>query len=248
MCGRYALELTTEQVVTALESNGLRIDNVYDAERGLKSLNIAPTAYEPVYYKENDEHNLRYMHWGLVPSFAHEVFKFPTHNCKSDSLAHLKPMWRSAKTRRAAVPMQGYYEWHSEGKKKLPYYFKDKDAELLCVLGIWDRNEHVEDSLYSFSIVTTDAGSSIEHVHHRMPCIVRFEDGIEWIDGNWPKVLDLIMSKDDLEFYRVSTAVNKIGSKGQLNEPLKEEEVAQVGDKRQSTMDSFFSPKRIKKE
>lgn len=189
MCGRYALELNAEEVVKALGAHGLNVDHVYDKEKGIQSLNIAPTSYQPVFYSDKDVHNLRYMRWGLVPSFAHEHFKFPTHNCKADSLIHLKPVWRCAKTRRAAVPMQGYYEWHTENKKKKPYFFKDKSNDLMCVLGIWDYNEKLKEPTFSFSIVTTDASDSVKGVHNRMPCIVTFKDAIEWVDGKWPQVL-----------------------------------------------------------
>jgi hypothetical protein len=66
------------------------------------------------------------MRWGLVPGWWKKPLKelrLATFNARAETVAD-KPFFRSAfKRTRCLIPASGYYEWHTVGKEKQPYYF-----------------------------------------------------------------------------------------------------------------------------
>jgi putative SOS response-associated peptidase YedK len=178
------------------------------------------------------------MKWGLIPSFAKDQkWAGKTFNCRKDTLLEGKSIWAHArKDKRCLVFIEGYYEWLTKGKAKIPYYVKRKDGRLMCIAGLWEKNSHVNDSsqdpLYSFTIITTDAHKGMSWLHSRMPLVVDPDNEFvsKWLDPSlkWGD-LDLELAKflqpfdsTKLEVYEVSTEVNRIGTDSPtMNQPIK---------------------------
>lgn len=221
MCGRYSLQLSQNEVRGALEKHNIRVENVIGASNAQQSTNIAPQSYGAIYRGDN---TLEYMRWGLQPSFAKKKIEFSSFNTRAESLKKLKPVWSCAKDRRGVVVMDGYYEWQHIDGQKLPWFIKRKNGEPLLVLVIWDRNRYLgPEALDTFSIVTTEASSTLRHIHPRMPVAIDYQSADDWINGDWPDVLKIITSMDSLMCYRVGTEVNKIGNhSASLNKPLRQ--------------------------
>ena len=100
------------------------------------------------------------------------------------------PAFRSAKSKRCLVPMDGYYEWKPNpdtpaGKKarKTPFFMYRADGEPLFMAGLWSvwRPEKDAAPLLSCTIITTDAVGELAEIHDRMPLVVDQRDWDRWL-------------------------------------------------------------------
>jgi putative SOS response-associated peptidase YedK len=107
------------------------------------SWNVAPTADVPILLERLvDGRPIRQLHvarWGLVPSWAkNPSIGSKMINARSESVLE-KPAFRKAtRSRRCAVPADGYYEWKGEGRNKQPYYVRPKDGRPLVFAGLYE--------------------------------------------------------------------------------------------------------------
>lgn len=68
--------------------------------------------------------------WGLIPAWTKsaqdaEKLRTITINCRYETM-YEKPSFRGAATvgRPCLIPVSGFFEWHSKGKKKYPFYIQ----------------------------------------------------------------------------------------------------------------------------
>lgn len=113
--------------------------------------NVAPTKDVPVVVEHRqDPHDpatpwqrhLYLARWGLVPIWAKDLsFGQRTFNARSETVVE-KPAFRSAvKSRRAVIPVDGYYEWlkpQKPGNKKQPYFVRPKDGSPILFAGLYE--------------------------------------------------------------------------------------------------------------
>jgi len=63
---------------------------------------------------------------------------FKLTNARSETVRE-KPSFRDAfKNRRCLIPVDGFFEWRTEEKKKFPYLFQFKDERVFYLAGIWE--------------------------------------------------------------------------------------------------------------
>ncbi|CAG8505164.1 3905_t:CDS:2 [Diversispora eburnea] len=189
------------------------------------SYNVAPTSYQPVIRMEHGSKQtvVHTMKWGLVPCWSKSLpNSMKTANCRDDSLiGNGKSMFSSMKNaKRCIVLVQGFYEWLTKGKQKIPYYFKRKDGELLFFAGLYD-SVRLPELLFTYTIITTSPAKFMSHIHNRMPVILEKEssgDIANWLnpDIRWNSELAALLKpyerEDELECYQVTQDVNKVGT------------------------------------
>ncbi len=138
--------------------------------------------------------------WGLIPSWVKdeetaEKILNGTFNARAETIWE-KPSFRvAAKQKRCLVPAHGFFEWHTEGEKKIPYYIKRKDDKTFALAGLYENwiNPVSGEIINSYSIITTPANKMMEKIHNlkkRMPAILPIESEKEWINN--------ILSKNEL--------------------------------------------------
>jgi len=163
------------------------------------------------------------MKWGLVPHWSkHEDKTLSTTNARSENLIEGGGMWGSLRgTKRCAIPCQGYYEWLTKGKQKLPHFTKPKDRDIMLLAGLYDSAVIEGRTLWTFTIVTTDANKDFSWLHDRQPVILSSDRAVaEWLDTSsktWSKQLsNLVQPYHDpnvaLECYQVPQEVGKVGT------------------------------------
>ncbi|KAL3486337.1 hypothetical protein BJX62DRAFT_22889 [Aspergillus germanicus] len=174
-------------------------------------------------------YKLQAMKWGLVPFWTKRQPDYGslmrTINCRDDSLIEDRGMWTSMKRKkRCVVVCQGYYEWLKRGpggKERIPHYTRRKDSDLMFLAGLWDcvSYEGSEEKLYTFTVITTSARSSLSWLHDRMPVILEpnSEAWNAWLDPKrttWSKELQAALKpyEGDLDCYQVSKEVGKVGN------------------------------------
>jgi putative SOS response-associated peptidase YedK len=176
MCGRYAFEPGNEFYQ--------RFDIANRLDFLPKNINVSPGSVMPVITRQ-DSNQVSTMIWGLIPFWAKDRKIGPKmFNARAESVI-AKPAFRKAfKTQRCLVPANGFFEWGSQGGKKIPYYFAVKDRPLFAFAGLYDIwEEPVADrQIYSYTIITAPPNDTVKPVHDRMPVILEAPDEPVWLD------------------------------------------------------------------
>ncbi|KAJ3410342.1 hypothetical protein HDV05_003872 [Chytridiales sp. JEL 0842] len=239
MCGRTVIALAPEDLQARVRAQQWRNRDEYRP-----SYNIGPGRSCPVLIQtsrrggrnvggggqSDSGRELVNMRWGFIPPQFTQKPDFQTIirtiNARDDSIKSNAPTWsRARQDRRCVVPIQGFYEWLKKGKDRKPFYIIPKKAEgatekelgeppILYVAGLWNISEIDSETIYSFTIVTTDSSPDLKWLHDRMPVILRTPEEVEtWLDPDVKFGTDVgsLMRpfEDGLEWYAVSPAVNK---------------------------------------
>ena len=217
MCFTVEINLTREAIEKRF---GVRFDPKANFKPGYV---VSAFGYPelPVITSEEPELVRTFM-WGLIPSWikdeksAREI-RGKTLNARGETL-HEKPSFRNAvRQYRCLIPAHGFFEWHTAGKEKLPYYIRLKDNSAFAFAGIYDHwiNPENQDEIYTFSLITTRANPLMEHIHNlkkRMPVILTPGNEKNWINPRTTldDALQLLEPFDEnlMEAYRVSNIVS----------------------------------------
>ncbi len=221
MCGRFASSSSAEDLVEFFE-----IDEVADPLPG-PAFNIAPTdPITAVVSRPGDgrlTRSLRMLRWGLVPSWAKDASGAGRLiNARVETVAE-KPSFRKAfATRRCLIPADGYYEWQTipqpgRRPRKQPYFIRPHGADPLVMAGLYEFWKAPGGGwLTTATIITADATDALGRLHDRMPMVVEPENWRDWLDGSAKvdplKLLSVPVNQ--LDYYPVSTAVNRVGTDG----------------------------------
>ncbi|KAJ7442179.1 hypothetical protein B0H11DRAFT_2204570 [Mycena galericulata] len=224
MCGRFALRLDPEEI-QQLNGYDASVDEWERRDAFVPRYNIAPHTQAPVIRRRdpaNAQLVMSSMKWGLVPHYSKfEDKTLNTTNARSENLVDGGGMWASIKgPKRCAVVCQGYYEWLTKGKNKLPHFIKPKDGRLMLMAGLYDsvvlRGE--TETLWTFTIVTTAANSQMSWLHERQPVILSTPEALNtWLDTSsqkWNQDLVKLVAPTTcpLECYQVPKEVGKVGT------------------------------------
>lgn len=164
--------------------------------------------------------------WGFVPHWARDTKGPKPINARVETAAE-KPMFRdSFRCRRCLIPVDGFYEWRSEGRVKQPYFIRRKDGEPLVFAGLWDHWEREGRKVETCTILVTNANDLVRPLHDRMPVILSPEAWGIWLDPavREPRMLAPLLvpfDADQLEVFPVSQDVNSPANEGpRLIKPL----------------------------
>jgi putative SOS response-associated peptidase YedK len=163
--------------------------------------------------------------WGIVPKAGTSQNPIPPgpskhysnlmFNARSDTLYDKRTFSQLlAKKQTCICAIDGYYEWkvpdgnvvNADTKKKQPYYVyrKKNDQEPLYIAGLWTSIktgrwvQGSEETLETFTMLTTDAKSSLQWLHHRQPVIINnVELATEWLLEPSKALLHKISSHDN---------------------------------------------------
>jgi len=207
MCGRYALDVTVEDLLNALRiKSRVNMQARYNIAPGQAILALRN-------HPEKVTRELSTFEWGLIPSWTKARPKERALiNARVETVAE-KPSFRAAyRKRRCLIPASGFYEWKSEPTYKQPFYITLKDTRVFAFAGIWERWQLPgADAVESAAILTTEANAVMKPLHDRMPIIVRAEDHDGWLSGA-AEGMALAKAMADLPFahHPVSRAVNNV--------------------------------------
>lgn len=224
MCGRFTRYHTWSEIhamyrLTAPAEKGRNDEPRY---------NIAPTQEVPfITTGENGNHKLREGRWWLVPVWAKEVPKYPMFNARSEE-ADSKPSFRgSFKSKRCLIPADGFYEWtkNKDDGGKDPWHIHLPGKKPFSFAGLWAYNPVLD--ITSCTILTEAAEKPMEELHNRQPVILAPDAYDAWLDpGTSVSDAKSLLKNDldgNLEFYRVSRAVNATkgaGDRAEMIEPV----------------------------
>lgn len=201
------------------------------------SWNVKPTDQIPVVLESMKSdpvvRRLESARWSLVPTFSPELTAaFATFNARAETVAE-KPTFRTALAKtRAIVPVTGYYEWHTEGNTKTPYFVHSDDGLPLALAGLysWWRNPTLGPDdparwVLTATILTTGGQGALADIHDRMPVVLPEECWDAWLDPHTEgdqALVDAVVEASieaaaGLAFYQVAPVT---GDAPELLEPL----------------------------
>jgi len=202
MCGRYSFVVEDALI---LERFGVRVRTAVYISR----YNCAPTQNLAIITNQAPD-TLQFFRWGLVPAWMKEPSgKNPIINARAETLTE-KPAFKTLfRNRRCLVPATGFYEWTGD-KIRTPWHIRLLNGKPFCFAGLWECRKDENGILNSFTIITTQANSLMEKLHHRMPVILRQEDEERWLSPLPEPPADLLQSYPavEMEAWPVSTRVN----------------------------------------
>jgi putative SOS response-associated peptidase YedK len=229
MCGRYVLKATLQELI---DTYGAVPDGTFSVE---PNYNVAPSHHMPVVLQKNEEKTserlIRLHRWGLVPFWADSVKTgYSMINARGESLSKKKSFKKPFKSQRCIVPATGFFEWKKTSSGKFPHFVQRKSSDLMHFAGLWEQWDDPEsdDTVFSYTIVTTDANQPMEELHDRMPAMLLPEDFDTWLDPDFQDLnalQDLIhpWPDDDIRFYRVNNEVGNVrNNRPELIEPYRD--------------------------
>ena len=213
MCGRFTQQLTWRRIhdLYRLRKPDLMV-NLRPRYNGAPLQNFAACRLD-----EDGNRTIVGLRWGLVPSWAKDS-KIAARliNARAETVQN-KPSYGAAfRSRRCLVPANGWFEWQRTGHGKQPYFLGLPDGLPVSFAALWESWGKKEDSLESFTIITTVASSELADIHGRQPAIVDSDRFADWLDPSSPppRLLDLVREPHagPYERYAVSTRVNSVGN------------------------------------
>jgi len=204
MCGRFAFYSPAEATA--------QLFGVVHAETVKARYNIAPTQFvAAVRHNEANEPEMTMLRWGLVPFWA----KDPSIgnrmiNARAETVAE-KPSFRDAyRKRRCLVLADGFYEWHTEGGVKIPYFISLTNGRPFAFAGLWENwhSKESDESLQTTTIVTTTANDFLAKLHHRMPVVLEPDTAARWLDGDMELLDDVTANAPSFRAWPVDRKVN----------------------------------------
>jgi putative SOS response-associated peptidase YedK len=207
MCGRFYDICDLDDITLRF-----RVDRPRDLSLPLR-YNVAPSQSVPVIRVMDDERELTFMRWGLIPHWAKdEKIGYKMINARAETVRE-KPSFRDAyASRRLIVPVSGFYEWKRDGTHKQPFAIRHPDQSPLAFAGLWGTWHDMD----TFTIVIAAANQPMSSIHDRMPLILDDVQIEQWLDPDNPdpEAVLTAVPDDELELVPVSDWVNNARHEG----------------------------------
>jgi putative SOS response-associated peptidase YedK len=225
MCGRFAQVIKYDRL-QKLEKELLLNRKSEQIEL---NYNVAPTQTVAAVLSQDAGRYVGFFRWGLIPSWSRELPKFNLINARAETITEKPSFRKGLQRRRCLVPANGFYEWRKGDKQ--PFFIHAAEDDLVYLAGIYD-SWHGPDGSYipSLAIITTDANSKIQKLHHRMPVLLFGSDRLAWLDHSQTDPLDLVpllkpAGEERIFMHPVSRFVNKVGNNSEeCVRPLSDQE------------------------
>jgi len=210
MCGRYTIIAKAEEIEKRF--------NVEVPKSYTPRYNAAPSQNLPIITNQSPE-GVSFFHWGLIPEWAkNKSISTKLINARAETLTEKPSFKNSLKQRRCLVLSNGFYEWKQSSKKsKIPYWIHLESKELFAFAGLWESYEDEDQKpVFTFTIITTKANSTISRIHERMPVILKPNSEKIWLSSEvgTEEHLSLLKPYDEKEmaFYSISPMVNAVAN------------------------------------
>ncbi|MEJ0056058.1 MAG: SOS response-associated peptidase [Bacteroidota bacterium] len=174
--------------------------------------NAAPTHLLPVITHDSPQ-GISFLYWGAPPSRANKKpLGEKIINTRLELIAEKPVLRKKLREKRCIVPADGFYEWKQAGKRtNIPYRFTLKDKDQFSLAGLWEEYDDEQGEMFhTFTLITTEANSSVMPVTDRMPVILNPSLEKAWLrSGDENELLSILRSPNPpLDFYSVSPLVN----------------------------------------
>ena len=172
MCGRYNIEFEHDDEIDAVirqvdqKVRRQAAGNEYIMKLG----EIRPTNTAPILLGKGGRIEAELSCWGF-PNFKNKGVII---NARSETAMEKSMFRNSLIARRCIIPSTGFYEWDQQKRK---YFIRKPDTQALYMAGFYN----IYDETSRFVILTTQANTSMEVIHDRMPVILGRNELKDWL-------------------------------------------------------------------
>ena len=174
-------------------------ENASEMDKLEKQLEVFVKTEGPVYHTTAFDHRklpvlksqspkeFEFYHWGLIPHFVKDLEQYQQRyttrylNSRIETVFEEKmfnaklnreldnPFYKSALERRCVVMLDGYFDWHWQGKKSHNFHIRRRDDEPMFIAAIWRswQSRSGVEQRNTVSLMTTDANPLCQKVHNR---------------------------------------------------------------------------------
>jgi putative SOS response-associated peptidase YedK len=183
MCGRYDL---SDNPAAIKAKFSVPVVPAFSPNPDLRPTNTAPVVRRSHASGEREAALLR---WGLVPVWAKDL-KFGARciNARAETLASTPSFRVAYRKRRCLVPVNAFFEWTGEPGHKVKWRIGLKEEPLFALAGLWEwwKDPASQQSVETYTIVTTRANDLLAPIHDRMPVVIAERDYDRWLDADDP--------------------------------------------------------------
>lgn len=172
MCNRMTQAQLDKLKELSLQGFKVMLDGVLK----YAATNAAPTELVPVISEREGVFYGEMMQWGVKPG---PDGPFVT-NARDDSLLVKRMFKQSAQQRRCVILADGFYEWETIGRTKVPHYFFLKDRAAFTFAGLFEPSVE-PDGPRRCMVVTTTPNAMLDRFHDRMPVILPEDMRKPWL-------------------------------------------------------------------
>jgi putative SOS response-associated peptidase YedK len=191
MCYTIEINLTREQIENRFNAK-FRNDSDFEPQHKVSAFTLPEL---PVICSDSTD-EIKLFTWGLIPFWVRneedaKSIRTKTFNARAESIADKASYKNSFKSKRCLVLADGFYEWHTSGREKIPYFINLKDNSPFALAGLYDNwlNRETGEYINTFTVITTRANPMLEKIHNlkkRMPVILPPDIEDKWLDINLP--------------------------------------------------------------
>ena len=178
MCGRYALDADIDVLIAHYKA--------MLGEREFEgSEEIFPTNTVPI-IREIANRKIDFLKWGFMPSFT----KKPLINARGETV-DIKPTFKNSFIqKRCIIPATSFFEWEKVGDKKVRRRISIEE-NLFSMAGLYNSFYDDGKQYEAFTILTINANEQMQHIHERMPVIIKKDSEDIWLNSENKNIQEL---------------------------------------------------------
>jgi putative SOS response-associated peptidase YedK len=171
----------------------------------------------PTWRIVTQEDTLQSMNWGLIPSWfkEHDYKEIAslTLNARLETADEKASFKHLVNRQMCIVPSNGFFEWQTIGKEKIPYFIYPTHGNILSMAGLFDQWHDPLTGILkkTFTILTCPANELMAEIHNskkRMPVLLKPEQEMDWLQGKLD--LDILRNPVDSIFIKAHEVNRKL--------------------------------------
>ncbi|TGL18011.1 hypothetical protein EHQ47_18420 [Leptospira bourretii] len=211
MCGRYALNASSSQVIEQFElayEGGLR-----NSEERIEK-EVFPSKIEEVIFRPTTQNVLESKHWGAKNLVINGKPLKDQVNVATIEKLETSPLWSKAlRGNRLLIPATSYFEWKEVDKFTTEKYeIYNSTNQIFAFAGLTIIYVDAEGKNQNcFVIITSEANEKIKTIHHRQPVIVPISNYTKWLSNETANPTHLLKQFDrtEMDYKLISTKTKK---------------------------------------
>jgi putative SOS response-associated peptidase YedK len=143
--------------------------------------NLCPTDVAPLVRETGDGRRLETAVWDYRDDKVVDLKgRRPLINVQSERFRNSSAF----ASRRCLVPVDGFYEFEKTDGKPQPWLFRREDNDTFAFGGAWSLWQGQDETLLTFTLLTTAPGPLVAPVHDRMALVLDPADWDCWLTGD----------------------------------------------------------------
>jgi len=196
MCGRFESKRVEHDLIDLFNEKNLNLEVEAEIDKRADE-DIRPTQKILSVLLDINRYTITKVNWGIKFSDKSPLI----FNSRIETIKEKKYWLNLFAKNKCIVPMTGFYEWKTEGNRKVKYKIFLPDEDIFFVPAIYHQDK--EKNIFA-SLITTVPNKCIKEIHHRMPVILDFDNAVSFLNDETEKNLERCLPYDDKNRMKMS--------------------------------------------